>query len=104
MTKFGLLVRLEAKPGKEKEIEEFLKSGLTIVEREPGTITWYALRLGPTTFGIFDTFDDEQGRNAHLNGQVAKALFEKAPGLFSKQPSVEKLDLLVSKMAQPAHA
>ena len=104
MTNLALWVKLEAKPGKEKEVEQFLRNGLGIVEREPKTITWYALRLGPSTFGIFDTFADEKGRQAHLSGEVAKALTQKTPELFSKPPSIEKLDVLASKMPEIEHA
>jgi quinol monooxygenase YgiN len=94
----GLLVRLEAKPGKEAEIEKFLKSGLDVVQGEPATITWYALRLSATTFGIFDTFPDNSGRDAHLNGQLAAALMAKAGDLFSKPPQIEKVDILSAKL------
>lgn len=76
--KLGLWVRLEAKPGKEAEVEKFLRGGLAIVEKEPGTVAWFAIRLSKSTFGIFDAFADESGRNAHLNGQVAAALKAKA--------------------------
>ena len=69
----GLLVRIEALPGREAEVESFLRQGLPIVQQEPATITWYAIRLGPSTFGIFDTFPDQDGRQAHLSGQVAAA-------------------------------
>jgi quinol monooxygenase YgiN len=94
----GLLVRLEAKSGKEAEVEQFLKSGLAIVQGEPATITWYAIRLSATTFGIFDTFSDDSGRDAHLNGKVAAALMAKAGDLFSKPPQIEKLDILAAKL------
>jgi quinol monooxygenase YgiN len=94
----GLLVRLEAKPGKEAEIEQFLKSGLAVVQGEPGTITWYAIRLSATTFGIFDTFSENFGRDAHLNGPLAAALMAKAAELFSKPPQIEKLDILAAKL------
>jgi quinol monooxygenase YgiN len=97
MVKVGLLVRLEAKPGKESEVESFLKSGLAIVQEEPKTIDWFAIRLGPSSFGIFDTFDDESGRQAHLNGRVAAALMAKASDLFSSPPKIEKVDILASK-------
>jgi len=73
MVNVGLLVRLEAKPGKEAEVEQFLEGGLALVQQEPGTTTWFALRLGPRTFGIFDAFADEAGRDAHLSGRVAEA-------------------------------
>jgi len=91
---------LEAKPGKEAEVEKFLQGGLSLVEQEPGTLTWYALRIGPSTFGIFDTFADDTGRNAHLSGKVAAALKEKASDLLAKPPSIEKVDLIASKLAR----
>ena len=96
--KVALLVRLEAKPGKENEVEQFLRSGLEIVQGEPATTTWYALRLGPSTFGIFDTFPDDSGRQAHLNGRVAAALMAKAGELLSKPPQIEKVDILAAKL------
>lgn len=95
----ALFVRLEAKPGKEAEVENFLRGGLPIVEAEPQTITWYALRLGPTTFGIFDTFPDDAGRQAHLQGRVAAALMAKAPELLAKPPSIDKVSVLAAKIA-----
>lgn len=97
-TKLGLLVRLESKPGKEAEIEKFLRNGLALVEAEPATTVWFALRLGKSTFGIFDTFLDETGRKAHLAGKVAEALFAQAPELFSQPPVVESIDILASKL------
>jgi quinol monooxygenase YgiN len=97
MVKLGLLARLEAKPGKEQEVADFLKGGLALAQQEPGTVSWYALQLGPSTFGIFDTFEDEAGRNAHLNGPIAKALMEKAGELLAKDPVIEKVDLLAVK-------
>jgi quinol monooxygenase YgiN len=97
MDKFALLALLEAKPGKEKEVEEFLKSAQPLAVAEPGTSTWYAVKLGPAKFGIFDTFKDEAGRNAHLTGDIAKALFAKADDLFAKPPQVEMLEILASK-------
>ena len=103
MTNEALFVRLEAKPGKEKDVEQFLRSGLQLVNREHDTISWYAIRLGPSTFGIFDTFPDEKGRQAHLNGEVAKALTARSSELFSKQPSIEKADILAAKMPEMEH-
>ncbi len=103
MSKVALFVRLEAKKGKEKDVEDFLRSGLSIVENEPATISWYALRLGPTTFGIFDTFPDDKGRQAHLEGDVAKALMAKADELLSSPPSIEKVDVLAVKLPEMAH-
>ena len=73
MVNVALLVKLEAKPGKEQEVRDFLLSGLGIVEEEPATITWFAIQMGPSTFGIFDAFPDEEGRQAHLSGRVAAA-------------------------------
>src|SRR5689334_9063871 len=90
----ALLVRLEAKPGQEAEVEQFRRGGLEIVEGEPATITWYALRLGPSTFGIFDTFPDDNGRQAHLTGRVAAALMAKAGELLSQPPKIEKVDIV----------
>ncbi len=97
MVKVALFVRLEAKPGKEQEVADFLRGGLAIVQEEPATIHWYALQLGPSTFGIFDTFPDEAGRQAHLSGKVAAALMAKAGDLLSQPPSIEKVDLLAVK-------
>jgi quinol monooxygenase YgiN len=98
MTKKALLVRLEAKPGKEAEVEAFLHSGLPLVQAEPATIAWFGIRLGPSTFGIFDAFPDDAGRDAHLSGAVAAALMAKAGELFSKAPSIEKVDVLAAKL------
>ncbi len=102
MVKFALLARLEAKPGKENEVAEFLKGALPLAQKEAGTIEWFALRIGPSTFGIFDTFSDESGRDAHLNGPIASALMAKASELLAKPPVIEKLDLLATKLAQPS--
>lgn len=98
MVTVALFVRLEAKPGKEKEVEEFLRGGLAIVQQEPATTAWFAIRLGPSTFGIFDAFPDESGRQAHLSGQVAAALMTKAPDLLSQPPVIEKVDVLAAKL------
>jgi quinol monooxygenase YgiN len=98
MVKVALLVRLEANPGKEAEVERFLRSGLAIVEEEPATTVWFGIRLGPTTFGIFDAFPDEAGRQAHLSGRVAAALTQKAPELFAQPPAIEKVDVLAAKL------
>jgi quinol monooxygenase YgiN len=97
MVKLALFARLEAKPGKEVEVEKFLKSALQLVQEEPKTMQWYGLKLGPTTFGIFDTFQDESGRNAHLTGKVAAALMAKAPELFAGGPKIEKVEILAVK-------
>jgi quinol monooxygenase YgiN len=97
MVKLSLLVRLEAKPGKEKALEEFLLAGLPMAQNEPGTIHWFALRMGPSTFGIFDTFEKEEGRQAHLNGPIAAALIAKVPELLSQPPVIEQVELLAVK-------
>ena len=98
MVTVSLLVRLEAKPGKEQDVENFLRSGLQLAEAEPGTVSWYALRIGPSTFGIFDTFFDDEGRDAHLNGPIAAALMANAAELLSAPPVIEKVDVLAAKM------
>jgi quinol monooxygenase YgiN len=98
MVTVGLLVRLEAKPGKEAEVESFLKSGLALVQQEPGTTAWFAIRMGPTTFGIFDVNPDDSGRQAHLNGRVAAALMAKAPDLLARPPVIEQVDVLATKL------
>jgi len=94
----ALFVRLEAKPGKEAEVAEFLKGGLPLVEAEPATIAWFGVRLGPSTFAIFDAFPDEAGRQAHLNGKVAAALMEKAKDLLAEPPAIQKGDVLAAKL------
>jgi quinol monooxygenase YgiN len=98
MVNVALFVRLEAKPGKEADVEKFLRGGLAIVEQEPATTAWFAVRFGPSTFGIFDAFPDEAGRQAHLSGRVAAALMAKASDLLAKPPSIEKLDVLANKL------
>ena len=95
----GLFVRLEAKPGKEADVEKFLRGGLPLAEAEPQTIVWFALRLGPSTFGIFDAFPDDSGRQAHLQGQIAAALMAKAPELLAKPPSIENVQVLAAKLS-----
>jgi quinol monooxygenase YgiN len=97
MDRFGILAVLEAKPGKERDVAEFLKSARPLVLQEVGTSTWFAFQTGPTSFGIFDTFADEDGRNAHLTGAVAKALFAKAEELFAGKPEISMADLLATK-------
>lgn len=96
--KVALWVRLEAKPGKESELETFLRAGLSLAQQEPATTSWYALRLSPSTFGIYDTFPDDAGRQAHLTGPIAAALMEKASELLSQPPSIEKVDVLAAKL------
>jgi quinol monooxygenase YgiN len=100
MVKVALFVRLEAKPGKESAVEEFLRGGLALVQQEPATSTWYGIKLGPSTYGIFDTFADDAGRQAHLTGRVAAALMAKASELFSKPPVIEKVEILAAKLPQ----
>jgi quinol monooxygenase YgiN len=94
----ALFARLEAKAGKEKEVAKFLETGLAMANQETTTPIWFALKLGPTTFGIFDAFTDESGRQAHLNGPIAKALMAQAPDLFSKPPVIERIDVLGAKL------
>ena len=94
----ALFVRLEAKPGRESDVESFLRGGLSIVEQEPATTAWFAVRIGLSTFGIFDAFPDEASRQAHLSGGVAQALKAQASELFSKPPSIEEIDVLASKL------
>lgn len=94
----ALFVRLEAKPGREDDVDRFLRGGLAIVEQEPATTAWFAVRTGPSSFAIFDAFPDDAGRQAHLSGGVAKALKEQAPELFAEPPSIEEIDVLASKL------
>lgn len=101
--KVALFVRLEAKPGKEAQVEQFLRGGLALVQQEAATSLWFGLRLSATTFGIFDTFPNEAGRQAHLSGEVAKALMAKAPELFSQPPSIEKAEILAAKLPGSAN-
>lgn len=98
MVKVALFVRLEAKAGKEAEVAAFLKSGLALVLEEPATTAWFGIQLGPSTFGIFDAFPDQAGRQAHLSGRVAAALMAKASELFSQPPSIEMVDILAAKL------
>ena len=97
MEKFAILARVEAKPGKEKEVLEFLKSALSLAQEESGTIRWYALQIGPSTFGIFDTFETVEARMAHLNGPIAAALKANAAELLANDPIIEMVDLLAIK-------
>lgn len=98
MVTVALLVRLEAKPGREAEVEAFLHSGLPIVEDEPATIAWFAIKMGPSSFGIFDAFPDEAGRQAHLTGRVAAALMAKAGELLASPPVIDQVDVLAAKL------
>ncbi len=98
MVKAALYVHLEAKPGQEPEVEKFLRAGLAVVQQEPATTAWFALRLGPSTFAIFDTFPDDAGRQAHLSGKVAAALMAKASDLLSQPPAIHKMEVLAAKL------
>jgi quinol monooxygenase YgiN len=98
MVNVGLWVRLEAKPGKENEVESFLRGGLPLAQAEPATTAWFAVRLGPSTFGIFDAFPDEAGRQAHLTGPIAAALMAKASELLAQPPLIERVDVLAAKL------
>ena len=99
MSKLGLLVRLEAKAGKEKAVEEFITNAVSLAVKEANTITWYAFRINKSTFGIYDTFQNEDGRKAHLNGKIAQALMASAPELLATAPVIEPLDVLAVKNA-----
>ena len=94
----ALLVTLEAKPGKEADVASFLEGGLAIVEAEPATTAWFAIKIGKSTFGIFDAFPDEAGRKAHLAGRVAAALMANAKELLSAPPKIEQVDVLAAKL------
>ncbi len=97
MAKQAIWVMLKAKPGKEQEVEAFLKAGATMSQDEPQTVTWYGVKIAPGMYGVFDTFDDEQGRDAHMNGEIAKALMAKAPDLFSNEVKIEQMEILARK-------
>jgi quinol monooxygenase YgiN len=94
----ALFVRLEAKPGMEDQVEQFLKEALPAVQAERETPAWFAIRMGPSTFAIFDAFPDEHGRQAHLSGRVAAALMKKAPDLLRESPHIDKADILAAKL------
>jgi quinol monooxygenase YgiN len=98
MTQHALYVQLEAVPGKEQEVAAFLSNARPMVDEEPDTTAWFAMRMGPRTFGIFDAFSSERGREAHLNGKVAKQLMSRAPQLFVKQPEIQKIEILADKL------
>ncbi|HCE5827438.1 TPA: antibiotic biosynthesis monooxygenase [Pseudomonas aeruginosa] len=98
MVQVALFVQMTAKPGKEAEVEAFLKSALPLANAEMGTTAWFALKLSPSVFGIFDAFPDEIGRNAHLEGAIATALFAKADDLLESAPSIQKVDVLAAKL------
>lgn len=97
MAKFALYVPLKAKPGKEAELKEFLKQGAELAKQEPGTVTWYALDEGDGRFSVFDTFDDEAGREAHLNGPIAAALMAKADELLAEPVQINRITLIATK-------
>lgn len=98
MVNYALFARLEAKPGKEDDVAKFLETGLALAREEARTPYWFALRLGPTTFGVFDAFADEAGRQAHLEGPIAQALMASAPDLLAQPPSIEPIDVLGAKL------
>tara|TARA_R100000935_G_scaffold28407_1_gene48774 strand:- start:494 stop:787 length:294 start_codon:yes stop_codon:yes gene_type:complete len=94
MKKLGLLATLKAKSGKELEVENFIKEAVNLARKEEKTITWYSFKIDHSTYGIFDTFENESGRDAHLNGEIASALMEKASELLSEPPTIEKIEIL----------
>ncbi len=97
MAKQAIWVMLKAKPGKEQDVEAFLKQGAQMSAEEPGTVTWYGVNMGPGVYGVFDTFNDEAGRDAHMSGEIAKALMAKAPELFSNELRIEQMEILAAK-------
>jgi quinol monooxygenase YgiN len=97
MAKQAIWVMLKAKPGKEQEVEAFLAKGAEMSKEEAGTVTWYGVKMGPGVYGVFDTFHDEAGRDAHLNGKIAKALMANASELFSNELRIEQMEILASK-------
>src|SRR3974390_412212 len=99
MVKLAFVARFEAKPGKEEEVARFLEMARDMAQNEPTTINWYAIRLSHSTFGVFDTFKDEEGRQKHLNGPIGQALMAKAPELFSSPPEIKPVDVLGAKHA-----
>jgi quinol monooxygenase YgiN len=99
MVRTALLVRLQAKPGKEREVARFLEDSLALANQEAATPIWFALKFGPAAFGIFDAFADEAGRKAHLGGQIAAALMAKAPDLLAQPPQIEQVDVLAAKIS-----
>lgn len=98
MNKVGILATLQARPGKEAEVEQFLRCAGPLVEAETGTTAWFAFKVAPATFGIFDTFKDEDGRNAHVKGEIAKALFARAEELFVAHPDIKPVDIVAEKL------
>jgi quinol monooxygenase YgiN len=102
MVKAAIWAELNAKPGKEKELEEFLKSAQSMAERETQTVSWYAVKMSPNSFGIFDTFADDAGRKAHMNGEIAKSLMAKAHDLLSGEPKMHQIEVIASKTGASA--
>ncbi|WP_405141000.1 antibiotic biosynthesis monooxygenase [Sphaerisporangium sp. NBC_01403] len=102
MVTVGLLVRVNARPGKEWEIENFLRDELALIEDEPGMAVWFAVRINCATFGIFDAFEEDAGRRAHLAGKVAAALMERSDELFTRPPTIERVDILATKLPEDA--
>jgi len=98
MVTVGLLVTLQAKPGREGDVQRFLEGGLALVNEEPDTTAWFAIRMGPTTYGIFDVFPSDAGRQAHLQGRVAEALMAQAADLFDEPPDIAPIDVLAAKL------
>jgi quinol monooxygenase YgiN len=97
MAKYALYVSLKAKPGKEKDVEAFLKQGAEMAKKESGTVSWFGLKEDECNYSVFDTFNDEAGRDAHLNGEIAKALMAKASEMFASQPQIHKINILADK-------
>jgi quinol monooxygenase YgiN len=97
MAKQAIWVMLKAKPGKEADVEAFLKQGAQLSNDEPKTVTWYGVKIAPGVYGVFDTFDDEAGRDAHMNGEIAKALMANAADLFSNELQIERMEILAKK-------
>jgi quinol monooxygenase YgiN len=97
MAKQAIWVMLKAKPGKEADVEAFLKQGAQMSNDEPKTVTWYGVKIAPGVYGVFDTFDDEAGRDAHMNGEIAKALMANAADLFSNELQIERMEILAKK-------
>src|SRR5215217_7101345 len=104
MVSKGLLVRLEVKPGIDEQVENFLTSALPLVQQEPATIAWFAIRFGRSEYGIFDVFPDDAGRDAHLSGPIARALMEQAETLLTEPPRIQKIDVLADKLPEVALA
>ena len=100
MTTTALLIRFDAKAGKEQEVAQFLRDALPLAQAEPATTAWFGIQMGPSTFGIFDAFPDESGRQAHLAGKIAAALMAKAPDLLAHPPNIEKVDVLAAKLPE----